>query len=315
MLLNQEIIQLSEQLKKSIDTASTTIQSVQLKAKDIETPTVQTTSLLKTPTGDSKSDTPITDPLLKTPTGDPKSDTPASQSSSSVTQQVDTRTDTSAIKVAASTPVSGPAPVPDKLSEYNFNDQTVDGATDELKILLDMFNQSKSDKIELSKHLFNNTSDMDDEKIGKEFNNVFMASKPKTVKYLESIINDEYKPAFKNLKERIESLYVKFLLCFFLLKNNNKKSGLSTSVKSAKIVSGIVEALTQQGGEGNLKEKMKDLQDRITVLESGMSGKDSELEKTRSKIKQLEIEMSLNGNTSEEMMKKFVTDAENIHQK
>ena len=329
-LLNEEIVKSAEQLKASIDTASTAIQSVQLKEKDpietpavqtsssLETPVVQTSSSLETPATDPKSETP--DPKSETPskseTPNPKSETPAKSETDKpiVSIQVDTRTDTSDIKVAASTPVSGPAPVPNKLSEYNFGAQKVDDrATDELKILLDMFNQSKSDKIELSKHLFNNTTGKEDEKIGKEFNNVFMTSKPKTVNYLESIVIDEYKPAFKNLKERIESLYVKFLLCFFLLKNSNKKSGLALSSDSTKQLSSIKEALTGLGGEGGedvLKQKIKELTGYISSQEELLKKKENDLEQSKTAVEITNLQMILSKTQNKEMMDKFVEDAE-----
>ena len=113
-----------------------------------------------------------------------------------------------------------------------------------------------------------------------------MGSKPKTVNYLESIIIPEYNPAFKNLKERIDPIYVKFLLCFFLLKNNNKPPGLALSPGSTKQLSSIKDALSGlgKGGEEELNQKIQELTGYIASQEELLKKKDNDLEQSKNAI-------------------------------
>ena len=108
-------------------------------------------------------------------------------------------------------------PVKDTKPTIPRKSNTIVDAPPELKLLLDLFNKSDSDKMELSKKLFNNTVDEKDIPVSKEFNSIFSFPKPDAISYMESIIDAEYTHTFDKIKARMEGLYIKFILCFFLL--------------------------------------------------------------------------------------------------
>jgi hypothetical protein len=324
LLLNKNLIRSATDLKQAIDTASTVIQGVKLSVavqpKDpTNVPETTTTGSLETTTGSLE---PTTGPIETTTTGSLETNTTGSLET--------TKTGSLEPTTGSLEPTTGPIePInilegiavnsftnttnENTTKSVNSGNQGVESATDELKILLDMFNESKTDKIELSKHLFNNTTSKEDEQIGKEFNNIFMGTKPKTLNYLESIIIDEYKPAFSNLKERIASIYVKFLLCYFLLKNNNKNSGLVLSSGSTKQLSSIKEALSglgETGGEDVLKEKIKELSSYIASQEELLTQKENDLQQSKRAVEVTNLQMILSKQQTKEMMDKFVEDAE-----
>jgi hypothetical protein len=96
----------------------------------------------------------------------------------------------------------------------------------ELKILLHFFNKD-DDKIAYSKELFNNTSPVDP--AGKMFLKLVNDMKPETLEYLKENISTDHRYTFEQIETHLKYFYVNYLLCYFLLKNENMSTGINIS--------------------------------------------------------------------------------------
>lgn len=94
----------------------------------------------------------------------------------------------------------------------------------ELKMLLHYFNK-EDDKISYSKELFNDVTPVDP--AGKMFLKLVNDMKEETLEYLKENIDKQHQYTFEQIKTHIKYFYVNYLLCYFLLKNENVSTGIN----------------------------------------------------------------------------------------